>query len=225
MEPILPLARPLGFLWRGIRFTVHRHNRGKGSSAKSFGSTFCRENIGGAYLQRFAGPHHARPRNQQFAVSWRDQVDLVFHREHRALRWHQRVGRIAASAIGNRCRNSRVKVPVLLSEFFPEGNANLAFSRTQRGQFRSEMLHQALSRETFANPPLEICVNRLVFWFGTHDSQFDAIVGETRAQSPILGVGRTLLRVFMFIKVARILDDRHLTIASLDFYLHLPAVR
>jgi len=65
---------------------------------------------------------------------------------------------------------------VLLGQLGPKWNAYLHATRLHGHQFRSEMIHQPLPRETFLNAPRKLRILRLKSWFFFHAAEYNSAV-------------------------------------------------
>ena len=115
--------------------------------------------------------------------SWGQEIDLVFHGQHRRIRGHQRVGRIATSAIGDCSRNARVEIVVLLRELSTVRRANLDAPWVQFGYTGAKVLHQALALKTIQNSFGKIGVDTVKAKF-VHTREYS----HTRQEIPKTGI-------------------------------------
>ena len=116
-----------------------------------FCAVFPDANIRDADLERSPGPQHIGARDEFFSIRRRQQIHLVFHGENRGICWHQRVSRIATSAVCDGSRDSRMKIVVLLSQLEAERYADLRVAGLKLYKLRAQVFHQSLAHKTFAN--------------------------------------------------------------------------
>ena len=146
---------------RSIRLPGQAHNRRQHRRAMHFFAILLRVHIRHANLQRSPRPHDPCPRCQFLPIRWRQQIQFVFHRQHRAVCRHQRVRRVPARAVSDGPRHARMKVIVLLRQLRAKRHANRRLPRRQLDKLCAQMLHQPLASKALSHPSRKLRIFRL----------------------------------------------------------------
>ena len=89
---------------------------------------------------------------QALAGGRREQVQLEFDGEHRAIFGKQREARVTARGVDNRADDARVNVAMLLRDLGSRLDRNRAITRTHVDDLRADQRHRTLSRKARPRP-------------------------------------------------------------------------
>lgn len=122
---------------------AYRRHRRKHSRDTLFVATDNRDDIARADGHRASRPDDPPTRDHPLALSRRKKVHLVFDRQDRCARRHQRHRRVAASDIDDRREHGSGDVAVMLREIIPKRQVDFDLTGSDTLKSRTDSSHQA----------------------------------------------------------------------------------
>src|SRR3989454_2403450 len=117
-----------------------------------------RGDIARAYGQRASGSDDSSTRDHPIALSRRKKVHLVFDRQHRCARRHQRHCRVSARNVDDRREHGAGEVPVMLREIVSKRQVDLDLTGSDTVKSRADGSHQREIVEAPTYTRLEVAV-------------------------------------------------------------------